>query len=48
MVQLAAVDTQNPCRLYRVNLFTYTISRCNYDLYEISPKRTNFKNFKLS
>ena len=36
MVQLAAVDAQNPCRLYRVNLFTYTISS-NYDLYGVTP-----------
>ena len=32
MVQLAPVDAQNPCQLYRVNLFTYAISS-NYDLY---------------
>ena len=32
MVQLAAVDTQILCLLYRVNLFTYAISSV-YDLY---------------
>ena len=38
MIQLAAVDAQNPCRLYCVNLFTYAISS-NNNLYAIAPKR---------
>ena len=41
MVQLAAVDAQNPCQLFRVNLFPYAISRvCDVQIQMTSGDET--------
>ena len=39
MVQLAAVEAQNPCRFFRVNLKLHASSRF-YDFYGIDPEKS--------